>query len=105
MKRIVLLALCALPAAGAGTNLFYVPENPAYTIVDSALDSIRFTLGRTVKSDARGHLVPVSSFVDPEGAVMGWHDFGNLQGCGGQRAVGSAVELIAVPGGYSSRSR
>jgi hypothetical protein len=61
---------------------FYLPANPEYTIVDSVMDSLRFTLNRTIQRDPNGHLVSISSFVDPEGAVMGWHDFGNLEGPG-----------------------
>lgn len=73
---------------------FYVPENPKYTIVDSALDSVRFTLTKTLKRCDKGHLVSISSFVDPEGEVMGWHDFGNLEGPGwAANAVGGAYEI------------
>lgn len=76
---------------------FYVPENPRYTIVDSALDSIRFTLAKTVRRDDRGHLVSISSFVDPDGNVMGWHDFGNLEGPGwAANAVGGAYEIYCL---------
>lgn len=73
---------------------FYVPENPGYTIVDSARDSARFTLDKTLRRDDRGHLVSISSFVDPDANVMGWHDFGNLEGPGwAANAVGGAWEL------------
>ncbi|MBN2505943.1 MAG: hypothetical protein JXQ71_04545 [Verrucomicrobia bacterium] len=73
---------------------FYVPENPHYTIVDSVRDSLRFTLTRTLKADDRGRLVSISSFVNPEGEVMGWHDFGNLEGPGwAANAVGGAWEI------------
>jgi len=72
---------------------FYVPENPAYTILDSARDSARFTLKKTLKKDRCGHLVAISSFVNPEGEVMGWHDFGNLEGPGHTR-----FRLREVPG-------
>lgn len=76
---------------------FYVPENPEYTIVDSATDSIRFTLEKTLRRDGRGHLVSISSFVDPEGRVMGWHDFGNLEGPGwAANAVGGACEIYTL---------
>ena len=79
---------------------FYVPENAKYTITDSALDSIRFTLEKTLRRDERGHLVSISSFVDPEGKVMGWHDFGNLEGPGwAANAVGGAYEIYTL-GGY-----
>jgi hypothetical protein len=76
------------------TNSFYLPENPRYTVVDSVMDSLRFTQTRTLQEDARHHLVSVSSFVDPEGTPMGWHDFGNLEGPGwAANAVGGAYEI------------
>jgi hypothetical protein len=76
---------------------FYRPENPRYTILGSAIDSIQFTLGRTVRTDERGHLVSISSFVNPNGEVMGWHDFGNLEGPGwAANAVGGAWEIYAL---------
>lgn len=83
--------------AKASQRSFYVPENPKYTILASALDSIRFTLTKTVRRDERGHLVSISSFVDPEGKVMGWHDFGNLEGPGwAANAVGGAYEIWSL---------
>jgi hypothetical protein len=73
-----------------------VPENPQYTITASVLDSLRFTLGKTLRRDERGRLVSISSFVDPDGNVMGWHDFGNLEGPGwAANAVGGAHEIYA----------
>jgi hypothetical protein len=100
MKKCLLFvctALCAAagPAlAAAPERPFYVPENPRYTIVSSVVDSLRFTLHKTLKSDARGHLVSISSFVNPEGEIMGWHDFGNLEGPGwAANAVGGAHEI------------
>ena len=42
----------------------YLSGNPQYTLVDSALDSIHFTVEKTLKRDPHGHLVSVSSFVD-----------------------------------------
>jgi len=81
----------APPAGG-----FHVPENPAYTIVDSAIDSLRFTAEKTLRKDAKGHLVSISSFVNSGGEVMGWHDFGNLEGPGwAANAIGGAYELYA----------
>ncbi|MGB9601609.1 MAG: hypothetical protein ACPMAG_02330 [Limisphaerales bacterium] len=81
----------------AGERLFYLPENPGYTIFDSMSDSIRFTLTKTLKTDEKGHLVSISSFVDPEGNVMGWHDFGNLEGPGwAANAVGGAWEIYTL---------
>ncbi len=75
---------------------FYVAENAKYTIVDSVVDSIRFTLDKTLTRDKKGHLASTSSFVNPEGEVMGWHDFGNLEGPGwAANAVGGALEIHA----------
>lgn len=82
---------------------FYLPANPDYTIVQSVLDSLRFTLGKTIERDDRGHWRSVSSFVDPEGRVMGWHDFGHLEGPGwAANAVGGAHEIHAW-GGFLGR--
>jgi len=89
-------ALIGAPQTKAADRPFYVPENPRYTIVDSARDSIRFTVEKTLRRDERGHLVSISSFVDPEANVMGWHDFGNLEGPGwAANAVGGAFEIYA----------
>ena len=90
-------ALVSQPVGDLRDRPFYVPENPKYTIVDSALDSIRFTLEKTLRRDERGHLVSISSFVDPDGKVMGWHDFGNLEGPGwAANAVGGAYEIYSL---------
>jgi len=71
---------------------FYVPENPAYTILDSARDSVRFAAWTLVPY--KGHLASKSSFIDCTGAVMGWHDFGHLEGPGwAANAAGGAYEL------------
>jgi len=86
---------------GLGADLpsdtkFYLPADADYSIVDSVLDSLRFTLGKTLRADSRGHLVSISSFVDPEGQVMGWHDFGNLEGPGwAANAAGGAWEIYS----------
>jgi hypothetical protein len=92
---IVLAAVLAgCPLVAAEPPGFYLPENPRYTIVSSVLDSVRFTLEKTVKSDAKGHLVSISSFVNPEAEIMAWHDFGNLEGPGwAANAVGGAHEI------------
>ncbi len=80
------------PAWAAGG--FYVPENPKYTIFDSAADSLRFTLGKCMTT-YNGHACSTSSFVDPEGKIMDWHDFGPLEGPGwAANAVGGAYEII-----------
>lgn len=73
---------------------FYVPENPRYTIFDSAADSLRFTLTRCMTT-YRGRACATSSFVDVNGAIMSWHDFGPLEGPGwAANALGGAWELI-----------
>ncbi|MBI4662276.1 MAG: hypothetical protein HY735_25940 [Verrucomicrobia bacterium] len=78
-------------------SAFYVPENARYTVIDSTLDSIRFTLDKTLRHDDKGHLVSKSSFLDPEGQVMAWHDFGNLEGPGwAANAVGGAWEIYTL---------
>jgi len=78
---------------------FYAPADPKYTIVESVLDSLRFTLDKTLQRDEKGQLVSISSFVDPEGKVMGWHDFGNLEGPGwAANAVGGAYEIYTWGG-------
>ncbi len=97
------LLLAAAPGAHAGEDTrsrpFYVPENPQYTILDSVRDSIRFTVTKTLQRDDRGHLVSISSFVDPEAKVMGWHDFGNLEGPGwAANAAGGAWEIYTLGG-------
>jgi hypothetical protein len=87
----------SLLAEDISERRFYRAENPQYTILGSTIDSIVFTLTRTVRTDERGHLVSVSSFVDPTGAVMGWHDFGNLEGPGwAANAVGGAWEIYTL---------
>jgi hypothetical protein len=71
---------------------FYLPENPSYTILDSVRDSVRFAEFTLIPY--KGHLCSKSSFVDKDGNVMGWHDFGNLEGPGwAANAVGGAYEI------------
>ncbi len=71
---------------------FYLPENPSYTIFDSMRDSVRFAEFTLVPY--KGHLCSKSSFVDKDGKIMGWHDFGNLEGPGwAANAVGGAYEM------------
>jgi len=71
---------------------FYQPENPSYTILDSMRDSVRFAEMTLVPY--KGKLCCKSSFVDQDGNIMGWHDFGNLEGPGwAANAVGGAYEL------------
>lgn len=88
----------------AAADDFYLAENPRYTIVDSVRDSLRFTLDKTLRRVGCGHLVSISSFVNPEGEVMGWHDFGHLEGPGwAANAVGGAWEIYRW-GGFLGRS-
>jgi hypothetical protein len=71
---------------------FYLPENPSYTIFDSVRDSVRFAEYTLIPY--KGHLCSKSSFVDKDGNVMGWHDFGNLEGPGwAANAAGGAYEI------------
>lgn len=86
------------PATPANTErAFYLPADPDYTIVASVQDSIRFTLHHTLVEDARGHLVSKSSFVNPYGEIMHWHDFGDLEGPGwAANAVGGAWEIYRL---------
>jgi hypothetical protein len=45
-------------------------------------------------TEYNGHLCSKSSFVDKDGNIMGWHDFGNLEGPGwAANAAGGAYEL------------
>jgi hypothetical protein len=74
---------------------FSLPADPTYTLLDSARDSVRFTVERTFV-EYNGHLASKSSFVDKDGNIMGWHDFGNLEGPGwAANAAGGAYELYA----------
>jgi hypothetical protein len=57
-------------------------------------DSVRFTMERTM-TEYNGHVCSKSSFVDKDGNIMAWHDFGNLEGPGwAANAVGGAYELF-----------
>ncbi len=90
-------ALAGLSETDFPSRPFYVPENPKYTIVDSTLDSIRFTLEKTLRRDQRGHLASISTFVNPQAEVMAWHDFGNLEGPGWvANTVGGAYEIYLL---------
>ena len=74
------------------TQRFHLDENPAYTILDSLHDSVRFA--RRCLMDYRGNLSQVATFVDPEGTPMLWHDFGVLEGPGwASNAIGGAHNL------------
>jgi len=74
---------------------FYLPENPDYTIADSARDSVRFAHFCLEPAEG-GRWRAISSFVDPDGRAMHWHDFGDLEGPGwAANAVGGAYQLYA----------
>ena len=71
---------------------FYLLEDPSYTIFDSVRDSVRFAEFTLIPY--KGYLCSKSSFVDKDGNIMGWHDFGNLEGPGwAANAVGGAYEI------------
>ena len=100
MRQAAFLLLLVFPSVefaaepASGTRSFYVPADPAYSLVDSVQDSLRFTVTRTLRRDRYDQVVSTSSFVDPDGQAMGWHDFGNLEGPGwAANAVGGAWEL------------
>jgi hypothetical protein len=81
--------------AMAQTDAFYRSENSNYTIVDSVLDSLRFTITKTLIRNSNGNLESISTFVNPEGQPMKWHDFGALEGPGwAANAVGGALEIF-----------
>lgn len=76
-------------------DAFHLPEDPAYTILDSARDSVRFAR-RCLEPCGNGRRRAISSFVDPDGEVMHWHDFGDLEGPGwAADALGGALHLYA----------
>ena len=91
--------LCALPAyvAGATTqpaDAFYLPADPAFSIMDSMRASVRFTVERCLVPEGEG-LRANSTFVDPEGRPALWHEFGAIEGVGwAANAVGGAIKLI-----------
>lgn len=77
------------------TSGFVLPEDPDYTIHDSAEDSARFA-HLCLEATPHGRWRALSSFVDPEGAPQYWHDFGALEGPGwAANAVGGAYQLYA----------
>lgn len=94
---ITLIGFGLSSATETQTNLFYLPADVHYTLVDSVVDSVGFTLNKTLQLDPHHHLASVSTFVDPDGMVMGWHDFGNLEGPGwAANAVGGAWEIYRL---------
>lgn len=74
---------------------FALPENPDYTLRDSARDSVRFA-HRCLEPHDGGRWRAISSFVDPEARAQQWHDFGPLEGPGwAANALGGAYQLYA----------
>lgn len=72
---------------------FYLPADPNYTLRDSARDSVVFA-HRCLEPAEGGRWRAISSFVDVEGQVQDWHDFGNLEGPGwAANALGGALIL------------
>jgi hypothetical protein len=91
----LILGLCGF--SPGGEDEFYLPENLKSTIARSALDSATFTLERCLVEVPGGRLAARSSFVDEKGEVMGWHDFGPLEGPGwAANAVGGAYEIFIL---------
>ncbi|HSV73240.1 MAG TPA: hypothetical protein VLH79_05720 [Chthonomonadales bacterium] len=73
---------------------FYLPEDPDYTILDSARDSVRFA-HLCLKPTEHARWRATSSFVDVLGRPMLWHDFGKLEGPGwAANAVGGGYQLV-----------
>lgn len=73
---------------------FWLPPEPHYSIVESMEDSVRFILECSLTS-YYDHLCAKASFLDPDGRVMEWHDFGVLEGPGwAANAVGGAYQLL-----------
>jgi len=74
---------------------FHLPDNSDCTLLQSAADSVRFAR-RCLQPCGAGAYRATSSFVNPEGEPMLWHDFGPLEGPGwAANAVGGACELLA----------
>ena len=51
-------------------NAFYLPENPAYTIVDSARDSVRFVLERSLTTHNGLEHYATQRFSDGDGTTL-----------------------------------
>ena len=75
-------------------GLFFLPEDPSYTILDSMRDSVNFVVNCCL-TEYNGHYCAKSTFVDVNGNPMLWHDFGGLEGPGwAANAVGGSYELL-----------
>lgn len=74
---------------------FYLPEDPEYTILDSARDAVRFA-HLCLEPTETGSWRATSSFVDPSGRPVTWHDFGTLEGPGwAANALGGGLLLYS----------
>src|ERR1039458_6811810 len=64
-------------------DYFLASRNLTWWIIGGSMIAANIsTHQKTLQRDSRGHLVSLSIFVDPDGQVVGWHDFGNLEGPG-----------------------
>jgi len=80
--------------AKSDESMFYLPEDPTYTIVDSMRDSVKFVINRCL-TKYNGHYCAKSTFVDENGNPMFWHDLGGLEGPGwAANAIGGSYELL-----------
>jgi hypothetical protein len=74
---------------------FELPENPDYTLRDSARDSVRFA-HRCLEPHDGSRWRAIGTFVDYDARIQGWHDFGHLEGPGwAANAMGGACLLYA----------
>lgn len=79
-------------------SAFYLPQDPDYTILDSARDSVRFA-HRCLEPTSAGAWRSIATFVDPAATPQPWHDFGNLEGPGwASNAIGGALLLYQWAG-------
>lgn len=78
---------------------FHLPENPDYTLRDSARDSVLFA-HRCLEPADGGRWRAISSFVDTEGRPQAWHDFGTLEGPGWAANALGGAHLLYIWGGY-----
>ena len=70
-------------------EIYMTKHVPTKTLFESAHDSVRFA--HSCLEQIENNLRAKSSFVDPQGNIMHWHDFGDLEGPGwAANAVGGA---------------
>jgi hypothetical protein len=76
-------------------SAFYLPENPEYTLLDSARDSVRFA-HYCLEALDQGRWRATSSLVDPDGRPAHGHGLAGLEGPGwAANALGGARNLYA----------